>query len=239
MDKDYYENFYSNAGDTDLENFYYSSPSISWFYYQRKKVILKYFKNLEKERELNILDVGGGKGRALFEIQKRATKSNNYYEVDLDKLNLNYARAFTKNKGMANFHFLNIDISKEGWSKKINKKFDLIIFSEVIEHLFPLDQKIALKEIENLLSPEGLFIITCPNKSCLVKKVIRFFQKVPGINNSLNKLGEFKGLVGHVADPSFFQLKDLTKNSMTPFYIGKNYNGKINETKFIKYVESE
>ena len=35
------------------------------------------------------------------------------------------------------------------------------------------------------------------------------------------------------------EIIDLSKNSMTPFYIGKNYNGKKNETEFIKYVESK
>jgi len=35
------------------------------------------------------------------------------------------------------------------------------------------------------------------------------------------------------------EIKDLSKNSMTPFYIGKNYNGKKNETEFITYVESK
>ena len=35
------------------------------------------------------------------------------------------------------------------------------------------------------------------------------------------------------------EIKDLSKNSMTPFYIGKNYIGKKNETEFIKYVESK
>ncbi len=35
------------------------------------------------------------------------------------------------------------------------------------------------------------------------------------------------------------EIKDLSKNSMTPFYIGKDYHGKKNETEFIKYVESK
>ncbi|MBU0477032.1 DEAD/DEAH box helicase family protein [bacterium] len=35
------------------------------------------------------------------------------------------------------------------------------------------------------------------------------------------------------------EIKDLSKTSMIPFYIGKNYNGKKNETEFIKYVESK
>lgn len=35
------------------------------------------------------------------------------------------------------------------------------------------------------------------------------------------------------------EIKDLSKNSMTPFYIRKNYNGKKNETEFIKYIESK
>ncbi len=35
------------------------------------------------------------------------------------------------------------------------------------------------------------------------------------------------------------EIKGLNKNSMIPFYIGKNYSGKKNETAFIKYVESK
>ena len=35
------------------------------------------------------------------------------------------------------------------------------------------------------------------------------------------------------------KIRDLNKNSMTPFYIGKDYTGKKNETEFIKYVESK
>ena len=35
------------------------------------------------------------------------------------------------------------------------------------------------------------------------------------------------------------EIKNVTKNSMMPFYIGKNYNGKKNETDFIKYIESK
>jgi len=35
------------------------------------------------------------------------------------------------------------------------------------------------------------------------------------------------------------EIKGLDKNSMTPFYIGKNYSGKKNETEFIKYIESK
>jgi type III restriction enzyme len=35
------------------------------------------------------------------------------------------------------------------------------------------------------------------------------------------------------------EIKGLKKNSMTPFYIGKDYNGKKNETEFIKYIETK
>ena len=35
------------------------------------------------------------------------------------------------------------------------------------------------------------------------------------------------------------EIKDLNKSVMTPFYIGKNYTGKKNETAFIQYVESK
>jgi len=35
------------------------------------------------------------------------------------------------------------------------------------------------------------------------------------------------------------EIKYLNKNAMTPFYIGKNYTGRENETKFIQYIESK
>ncbi|MCL4546859.1 MAG: hypothetical protein M1576_03875 [Deltaproteobacteria bacterium] len=35
------------------------------------------------------------------------------------------------------------------------------------------------------------------------------------------------------------EIKDLNKNSMEPFYIGKDYSGKKNEMEFIKYIESK
>lgn len=35
------------------------------------------------------------------------------------------------------------------------------------------------------------------------------------------------------------EIKCLNKNAMTPLYIGKNYTGKKNETKFIQYIESK
>jgi len=35
------------------------------------------------------------------------------------------------------------------------------------------------------------------------------------------------------------EMKDLNKNAMGPFYIGKDYTGKKNETEFIKYIESK
>ena len=35
------------------------------------------------------------------------------------------------------------------------------------------------------------------------------------------------------------EIKDLNKNSMAPFYMGKDYSGKINEIAFIKYIESK
>ncbi|GBE20099.1 type III restriction enzyme, res subunit [archaeon BMS3Abin17] len=35
------------------------------------------------------------------------------------------------------------------------------------------------------------------------------------------------------------EIEGLNKNSMTPFYIGKDYSGKKNETEFIKYIESK
>jgi SAM-dependent methyltransferase len=210
MGKEFYRNFYNKEVDLDLENFYYSSPSCSWFWHQRKKIILKYFEKIETKK-LNILDIGCGKGRSLFELNKKAKIKHNYHGVEVVDIIADYPRDYIKRKGMKNFSFLTLDVSQKGFAKKLNKKFDLIIFSEVIEHLFPEDQKIALNEIKELLSPNGILIITCPNKSCLIKKGIKFFQRIPLTKKYLDRLGDFNGSKAHVAEPTYSGLETITR----------------------------
>ena len=76
--------------------------------------------------------------------------------------------------------------------QKVSEKFDLIIFSEVIEHL--REDNLALKKIYNMLNNKGLVIITTPSK-----------------NAPLHRLGyakRFDKRVGHIRR---YTIQDLSK----------------------------
>ena len=60
-----------------------------------------------------------------------------------------------KNVNFTYDYFLNI--------KKIEKQFDIIIFTEVYEHLVAENQIYALRLLGNLLSNKGFLVFTCPN----------------------------------------------------------------------------
>ena len=63
-----------------------------------------------------------------------------------------------------------------------NEKFDLIIYSEVIEHLFEAPEYTFLF-FKFLLKPEGYLICTTPNSAYLAKRICSFIGKnpLPGI----------------------------------------------------------
>lgn len=57
-----------------------------------------------------------------------------------------------------------------------DQSFDLIVFSEVIEHLLPSDQLMAVPEISRLLKPDGWCVLSTPNPC--------------GINSILNRIAQ-------------------------------------------------
>jgi len=84
--------------------------------------------------------------------------------------------------------------------------------------------------------------------SVLRKVISESLKKYRPIRQEENKKKELRARRTEdleIPRPSLFytedyeEIKGLNKNSMTPFYIGKNYRGKKNETEFIKYIESK
>lgn len=103
----------------------------------------------------NIIDIGCGAGTLCFyvaskgiqvlgvDISSRAIEAckKSSMVLDLDKL--------------AKFEIVNFP------EESINGKFDLVILTEVIEHI--RDDKLALKKIFNMLNKGGLVIVTTPS----------------------------------------------------------------------------
>lgn len=104
-------------------------------------IIKKYLKNNIKN---SVLEIGCGSGGILSFFQ---TKNYEVYGLDYQNDHLDYA----KKKNITTFSNY----------KKINRKFDLIILSHVLEHLVSVDD--VLTKCKNLLNDKGIIYIEVPS----------------------------------------------------------------------------
>lgn len=207
-----YEEFYGNHPYHPPMN--YEIPTVSIFFYERKRLFVREFKRLKKRlKSIRVLDVGCGYGPSIFSLSKISRKDDSLLGIDINSNSIRYSKNYAEDRKINNVDFKIIDLSKQDWADDLNKEFDLIIFSETIEHLYPKDQDNALKNISKVLSKEGILIITCPNKNCIVKKAINFSKKLPFIGKKIKI--ELLGSEGHVAEPSY---PELRKKSSRHFY---------------------
>lgn len=133
-------------------------PYIKPIYNMRKKFLAKIISQLQESKpSISILDYGCGDGywSSILSMVDNAEVTG----VDYNELRIERAK---KNAPKANF--LNEDICL--FAEKNNKKFDLIWFSQVIEHIED-DEKI-LKQLYNILSPDGFLIVGTTNEGNLL-----------------------------------------------------------------------
>ena len=105
-------------------------------------------KNIEKNKI--VLDVGCNEGI----IGQLSDKSNKFYGIDINPLAIEEARKYYED-------ILLLDLNKKielPWTHK----FDLIIFADVLEHLYE-PKSIYFYIINNYLKPDGRIIISLPN----------------------------------------------------------------------------
>ncbi len=151
MTQNSYDKFYKN----EYRDLYMGTvlDKVEYFEsrYKAGEKIFNYLKNylpkLENKTEFKVLDVGCGIGGIIkfFKDQGYKTKG-----IDLGEEFIAY--------GKAN-HGLNLEVTKLVHLDP-SIKYDLIIYSHVFEHL--LDLKAELKQIKNLLNPNGILYIEVP-----------------------------------------------------------------------------
>lgn len=148
--------------------------------------IIRYIHKYLKNDKAKVLDIGCGAGTVCFYI---ANKGNRVVGFDIStkaiKACNESARAMGLDK-LAKFKVINFP------NQSIDDEFDLIIFSEVIEHL--KDDNLALKRIYNMLNRNGIVIITTPSR-----------------NAPLCKLGYAKGFDKRVGHLRRYTIEDLSK----------------------------
>jgi hypothetical protein len=173
------------------------------------KEILDYAK-LNKKLKLKVLNASGiACGHQDFSILyflKNFTKLNVEWDV-LDSPN----NPFLKNRLFKKFSSdLKINLKLIDFNKKIviNKKYDIILFTEIAEHL---DYSVLLKTFKSLnefMNPDSIIIITTPNMVSIINRL----KILLGDNNSIyfgdGNLNLEKGLYGHIM---VYDLKRLVK----------------------------
>ena len=126
------------------------------------RVVSKY-KKIDKIYSLNklkCLDIGCGGGLLSERISRLGASVTG---IDVTKRSIEIAKTHALNSGL-NINYINTDILSF-IKNNSPKQFDLIIASEVIEHL---DNRILFfKEISKLLKNKGILIITTINKTAL------------------------------------------------------------------------
>lgn len=115
---------------------------------------LKYVKEIFEKKPLEILDLGSGRGwlTNLLSEYGNATGIEPVYSV------VRHAK-----KMFPKINFL-CGTTTHLLSKKNHKKYDLIVSSEVIEHISDENKDIFLKDINKLLNDNGFLILTTPRK---------------------------------------------------------------------------
>ena len=120
-------------------------------------------KYIESNPELkgNLIDVGCGKGNILQAARDHFESRFEYHGLDLFECQDNNE----KNP----IYFKQTDLN-QNFSEAFQKKFDLVISCEVIEHVIDTDHYI--KQIKNLLHKNGIFIVTSPNLSSFFNRIL-------------------------------------------------------------------
>jgi ubiquinone/menaquinone biosynthesis C-methylase UbiE len=174
------------------------------------------------------IDIGCGAGTLCFYI---ANTKKHILGIDISSRAIEACRRSSKNLGLNNLaKFKVVNFPKES----VKGKFDLVIFSEVIEHI--QDDKLALAKIFKILNKGGITIITTPS-----------------LNAPLYKLGYAKSFderVGHLrrytletlikkCEDSGFEIVETKKieGVLRNFLFLNPYGGKL--IRFIKYFISD
>lgn len=154
--------------------------------------ILKYLnKYIPEKSTKEILDIGSGAGSLSFYL---AARGNHVIGIDISTKAIEESKKSSKILNLKNISFLRASFPD---TRDLGKKFDAVIFTEVIEHLE--DDKLALRRINELLKKNGLL-----------------FLSTPSINAPLHKMGltrKFDKEVGHLRRYTLPQLKNLLKDS--------------------------
>ena len=150
------ENYKPNRSNSKLNEFYWNDDRISRTHIYPQYHVYKFCQKLVKNNEIRlVLDIGCGKGEKLIKLIK--PYCGEVYGIDEERV-INYCKLIYETN-----NFYAADIQKD--EIELDKKFDLIISSDVIEHLIDPDKLISL--IKKYSHEDTLIVISTPERDFL------------------------------------------------------------------------
>lgn len=153
--------------------------------YRKLKFIIQQINKMTKQQtnNMSILDIGCGNGNISFPLAALGFK---VIALDINSDIICALKLKTKTLGLNNIDFIETDVND--LSKIKNEKFDIIIMSEILEHLN--DPQKTLQDAKLLLNQNGIIIVTIPNKFSLEEIIRKFFSQNKFLNKIKNKIKE-------------------------------------------------
>ena len=121
----------------------------------RQKELMKFIKRLALKKGGKILDIGFGDGKLLEILFQEGYQS---YGVDFSESNINFTKKLFKERGES----IQLEIGDISRIPFQDKFFDVIIASEILEHLNDQILKMGLNELFRVLKENGTLLATVP-----------------------------------------------------------------------------
>lgn len=178
----------------------YLNP-VKWWYNPLEFVVQH---SDRKSRPLSLLDVGPGAGLESLIYQKLLGCELNW--VNLPQITGTYSAS--KNSKVIHNHGVKVQIGYIE-ADEFTGTYDIIIFTDVIEHL-AYNPVCTLKKLYGMLNPEGYLIVTTP--SLVTTKNYEDWRLLPPVkSNAVDVLRITNS--GHVYEYTFSELEDIFAES--------------------------
>ncbi len=155
-------------GNPDTMEYYMHGLLLSQYLWEHHYKILEcFYKNINKFSEgvKNILEVGGGHGLYANEVFNAFNFDFEYTMVDISETSIDMAKKFLNGRDI-NF------IVEDVYKYETDKKFDLIIMGEVLEHVE--DPLTLMKKLHSLGSENVTAFITVPCNAPAIDHIYLF-----------------------------------------------------------------
>jgi len=181
---------------------------------------LKSWLSKHRDSNLNIADVGCGKGIFLRDFTEVLTHQ---YQMNFYKIGIDLVKSSNNVFDEQNVEFIQTNLDGTQLPLEDNR-VDIITCNHVLEHVFYTEN--LIQEFKRILKPTGLCIISVPNLSAWVNRLFLLFSIQPlgtevGVNSityglwlpSFKKHLSNLNASGHIRDFTPRSLRDLVENS--------------------------